>query len=310
MVQPWNAYIHVGIVHPMVFPETLKGEGPVLETVTKIVNDVFFGAIEVSWIKDPKVRLEVARLLEQAHVDVVYCGGPPILMQGLSLNAPDSATRKKALNGAKKLVDEAYELSARVLVVCSGPNPARDRRGEAKGLLAESLKDVCRYAEREARDYTLLISLENFDMEQDKKLLIGPTAEAAEVARAVKGECGNFGLTVDLSHIPLLKETPEEAISTAGNYLEHAHMGNCVVKDKSSALYGDAHPRLGVKGGENDVEELTAFLRALRDNGYFSRKTATSLPVVSFEVKPAAGEASEAVIAGSKRAFLDAWARI
>jgi len=294
----------------MIFPETLKGEGPILETVTKIANDTFFGAIEVSWIKAPEVRLEVAKILEQAHMDIVYCGGPPILVQGLNLNALDSTTRRKAVDSVKKLVDEAYALNAKILVVCSGPNPAGDKRREAKGLLVESLKEVCRYAEEKTGDYTLLVSLENFDIEQDKKLLIGPTDEAAEVAKAVKREYRNFGLTVDLSHLPLLKETPEKAISAAGNYLEHAHVGNCVMKDKSSALYGDMHPRFGVKGGENDVKELTAFLVALKDNGYFSRKTATSLPVVSFEVKPSAGEASEAVIAGSKRVFLDAWAKM
>jgi len=48
----WESYLHVGMVHPVVFPETLKGQGPVVETARKIIEDDFFGAIEISWIKD------------------------------------------------------------------------------------------------------------------------------------------------------------------------------------------------------------------------------------------------------------------
>ena len=310
MKQPWNVYIHLGIVHPMIFPETLRGEGPVLETVGKIVNDEFFGAIEVSWVKDSATRVKLAKLLELSSLDIVYCGGPPILIQKLDMNSLDSATRKAAVEGVKKLVDEAYTLGAKILVVCSGPDVAEDKRAKAKDLLVESLKEVCRYAQQKAGDYTLFISLENFDREIDKKLLIGPTAEAAEIAKAVKKECKNFGLTVDLSHLPLLKETPEEMISSAREHLEHVHIGNCVMRYKTHPLYGDQHPYIGMEGGEIGINELTSFLRALKDSGYFSKKTVTRMPVVSFEVKPARGETSELIIAGSKRVFIDAWAKL
>ncbi|MCW4020929.1 MAG: sugar phosphate isomerase/epimerase, partial [Candidatus Bathyarchaeota archaeon] len=120
----------------------------------------------------------------------------------------------------------------------------------------------------------------------------------------------NVGLTVDLSHLPLLYETPQQAFTAAKPYLEHVHIGNCVVKDASHPLYGDQHPRFGVSGGENSVEELAEFLRVLKDVGYFNKKTATRLPVVSFEVKPAAGESSEVLIANSKRVLMEAWSKI
>jgi hypothetical protein len=32
----------------MIFSETMKGEGPVLETVRKIADDPFFGGIEIT----------------------------------------------------------------------------------------------------------------------------------------------------------------------------------------------------------------------------------------------------------------------
>ncbi len=306
-METWNAYIHLGIVHPMVFPETLKGEGPILETASKIAEDAFFGAIEVSWIKDETTRTKLAKMLYAAHLDIIFCGGPPILMQGINLNAMNLATREKAINDVKKLVDEAYAMNAKILVVCSGPDSTKEERDQAKGFLIKSLREICRYAGQEAKDYTLFVSLENFDRDVDKKLLIGPTVEAVEIAEEVKKDYGNFGLTIDLSHLPLLKENFKEALSLAKDHLSHIHIGNCVIKDKNHPLYGDQHPRFGIGGSENNVKEVSDFLKALKDVGYFSKKTATTLPVVSFEVKPTIDETSEIIIANSKRIFLDAW---
>lgn len=294
----------------MIYPETLRGEGPILETVGKIAADESFGAIEVSWIKDPETRSKVANLLETAFMDVVYCGGPPILIQKLDMNSLDENARSTSVKNVKKLVDEAYSLRARIIAVLSGPDVEADKRDKAKALLVDSLKKVCGYAQEKGEDYTLMVSLEYFDQEQDKKLLLGPTIEAADVVGRVKDEYENIGLTVDLSHLPLLNESSEQALTVAEPYLEHVHVGNCVLRDESHPLYGDQHPRFGIHGGENSVEELTLFLRILKEVGYFNKKTATRLPVVSFEVKPAPGESSEVLIANSKRVFAKSWYKI
>jgi len=310
MKNPWNGLVNIGIVHPMIFPETGRGEGPILETISKIAADSFFGAIEVSWMKDANVRGQAARLLESAFLDVVYCGGPPMLNQKLNLNAFDEATRTEAISSTKKLINEAYALGARIIAVISGPDVEPGKKEKAKSLLVDSLKQLCRYAEEKGKDYTLMVSLENFDQKYDKKLLIGPTKDAADVIGKVKEKYGNIGLTVDLSHLPLIHEKPKQALTAASPYLEHAHIGNCVMKDKSHPQYGDQHPRFGVAGGENSVKELAEFLATLKDVGYFNKKTATRLPVVSFEVKPGAGESSEVLIANSKRVFTAAWSKI
>jgi sugar phosphate isomerase/epimerase len=308
--QLWKGLINLGIVHPMIYPETGRGEGPILETITKIVSDDFFGAVEVSWMKDDNVRKKAARLLESAFVDVVYCGGPPMLNQKLDLNAFDGNVRATAVDSAKKLVDEAYALGARIMAILSGPDVEPKKREKAKSNLIGSLKQVCKYAQDNGKEYTLMVSLENFDRKYDKKLLMGPTKEAADVVGKVKEKYSNIGLTVDLSHLPLLHENPKQALTAAKPYLEHVHMGNCVMKDKSHPQFGDQHPRFGVASGENSVEELAEYLAVLKDIGYFTKKTATRLPVVSFEVKPAADESSEVLIANSKRVFAEAWSKI
>ena len=287
----------------MLFPETIRGEGPIVETVTRIATDPFFGAIEVSWIKDPEVRREVARILELGHLDVVFCAGPPILIDKMDLNSEREGARKEAIEALKGLIDQADLLGSKIFVLCSGPDPNEGKREEARRRLVDSLRELCEYVEGKGLD--LAISLEYFDRDVDKRLLIGPSQEAAEIAEAVRRHHGNFGLTVDLSHLPLLGERSEEALKAVEDHLIHVHIGNCVL-EKESPAYGDKHPRFGIKGGEVDVKELREFLEALRQVGYFEKRVPTSLPVVSFEVRPLPGESPELVMASAKRVLKDA----
>jgi len=195
-------------------------------------------------------------------------------------------------------------LGARQLAVLSGPAPDKSKYDQAKVLLIDSLSQICSYAQSKG---DLAITMEIFDREYDKKCLIGPTPEAVEVAREVKRNYPNFGLMVDLSHLPLLKEKPDYAVKTAKNYLVHVHIGSCILKDKSHPAYGDKHPPFGMAAGENDVEEVRLFLKALMEIGYIG---AGKQNVVAFEVKPLSGQNPDVVVANAKRTLMEAWARL
>ncbi len=143
----------------------------------------------------------------------------------------------------------------------------------------------------------LSIAVENFDLGIDKKFLLGPTKLAAEVVGAVYEQYSNVGLTVDLSHQPLLRESVHEMVLTAVEHLIDVHIGNCVLSDPAHPAYGDKHPRMGCAGGAVGMEELKRFLESLIYAGYFKKNVPTTKPVVSFEVQPMAGERSEWVIA-------------
>jgi len=294
----------------MAYPEIGKGEGPVLETLAKILTDDYFGAVEVTWIKDPAVRAEAARMLKCSHVDVIFAGQPPLLMQKLDLNAADEADRQKAIDQCKASADQAYELGASIMAVLSGPDPGEAERAAATERLADSLIQICKYAQSKADGKVLTISLETFDRTIDKKCLIGPTEEAVALAKKVKAECPNFGLTVDLSHQPLLGESINHMVVGASEYLVHTHIGNCVMDNPASLGYGDQHPSFGCACGENDVAEVVEFLRCLKDVGFFDKELPTMMPVVSFEVKPLPGENSDIVVANAKRVLNEAWAQV
>jgi hypothetical protein len=79
------------------------------------------------------------------------------------------------------------------------------------------------------------------------------------------------------------------------------------VKDPALPGYGDSHPRFGFPGSENDVDELTEYLRVLLKVGFLNKENP---PIVSFEVKPFGEEDPELVIANAKRVLNMAWAKV
>jgi sugar phosphate isomerase/epimerase len=266
--------------------------------------------VEVSWIKDPKVRSQAAGLLATSGLEVIFAGQPAFLQQNLSLCDLDADKRKAAVAEGKQLIDQAYELGAALMAVPSGADPGEAERPKATDALVASLKELCGYAQEQAQERMLSISLENFDRDIDKRQLVGPTREAAEIAEKVWGECSNFGLTIDLSHLPQLNERIDETALAAVDHLIHVHIGNCVIGDTAHAAYGDKHPRFGVPGSAVGTEEVRRFLEALVYAGYFRRNTPTTMPVISFEIRPAEGEPPELVIANAKRTLAHAWARL
>jgi len=298
-----SRYIELGIVHFMAFPETIRGEKGILESIRKILLDDDFKVIEVTWIKDPKVRKEAAELFDQSGIKVLYAAQPRVLLQGLNPNALNEEERKRAVEDLKKGIDEAIEIGAKGLAFLAGKDPGPEKRSEAKKQLIKTISELCDYARSRERD--LMVELEIFDRDIDKKALIGPSREAAEIAKIVRKEHSNFGLLHDLSHLPLLGESPKEALEPIKKYLTHVHIGSCVL-DPSHEAYGDKHPRFQLKGSEVDVYDLRDFLKTLFDIGYLGGEP----KVVSFEVSPRPGEDPELVIASSKRFLWRAWSTL
>lgn len=310
MAEPLESHCRVGVVHFAAYPQVAGGDGPILESLTRIAQDDFFGAVEVTTITDPAVRRAARELLDSSHMDVIFGCQPAILAQKLNLSAPDRVERERALAACRDMIDQAYELNARILMVMSGPDPGESQRSLASEAFVDSLKQLCRYAQERAEEYILAVSVETFDREIDKKCLIGPTHEAANLVEAVKAEYSNIGLTLDLSHQPLIGEPISEMLVEAADTLIHAHFGNCVLRDPTHPLYGDQHPPFGIPGGENDVEEVRLFLEALIYSGFFAKSVPTAMPVLSMEIRPSGNQLPEVVIANGKRTLREAWARL
>jgi sugar phosphate isomerase/epimerase len=296
-------YFKPGIIHFMAFPTTMKGDGPIVETIRRIACDDYFSAIEIAWIKDPEVKKEVKKILKSSHMAIGYGAQPRLLTTGININDLSEEGRAKALASLKEGVDEAYDMGAKGFAFLSGKYEEKSKEQSYQALVA-STKELCTYAKSKG---DLRVILEIFDYDIDKKSLIGPAPLAKRFAEDITVVHDNFGLMVDLSHIPMLRETCEEAIVPIKKYLVHAHMGNTVIKDPSKEGYGDTHPRFGFPGGENDVAELVEYLKVLMDVGFLNTKNPL---ILSFEVKPWGDEDPELVIANAKRTLNEAWARL
>lgn len=293
-------YMKVGIILHMAFDGLTTGEGSILECLEKIVKDDYFEVVEVTQMKDPAVRKAARDMIECGHMEVVYGGQPRLLTAGLNINDLDEEKRKVAVKTLKEGIDEAYELNAVGFSYLAGRYEEATKEESFQALIKSS-REICDYAKSKG---DMPVTLEVFDYDIDKKSLIGPVDMAKRFAEIMTAEYDNFGLMVDSSHIPMLRESLEESLIPIKDYIKHAHMGNTVIKDPTLPAYGDNHPRFGFPNSENDVEELAAYLRMLMKIGYLNEK---NRPIVSFEVKPFANEDSEIVIANAKRTLNLAW---
>lgn len=295
-----HKYMKVGIIHFMAYPSVSKGEGPVLETLKKIAADDYFKAVEITHMKDADIRKRAKAILDASGITVVSGWQPVLLANGLNINDTDEAGRQQAVNALKYGIDEAYEMGSEDFSFLSGIYEECNKE-KAYDALLRSTRELCSYAKQKGN---MKIELEVFDYDVDKKSLIGPVSLVKRFAEEMRRDFDNFGLIVDLSHLPLIRETAEQAILPVSEYITHAHIGNCVIKDPNSPAYGDQHPRFNFPGGENGAEELAEFLRILKRTGFLNE---TNPPIVSFEVKPFGDEDPDIVIAGSKRVLEKAW---
>ena len=199
MDKHWNNFCTMSIVHFMAFPNTIGGEGPIVETINKIAEDPFFGAIEIGWIKDSKVRSAVKAIIDASHIKVGYGAQSALLLGKLDLNSLDENSRRLAVSQLKACVDEASEVGAQRVAFLSGKDPGDADRPKAFDFLVKSVKDICAYAHEKG----ISMTLETFDRSVDKKCLIGPSDYAAKFTDIIRQDYPDFGLLYDLSHMPL-----------------------------------------------------------------------------------------------------------
>ena len=302
MQESMYKYMKLGFVHFMAYPAAMKQDNDViLESIEAACKDPYFTAIEIMKITDPNTRWHVKELLDQSGMTVCYAAQPVVLGGKLNINSVNEARRAEAVEALTIELEFAQEMGSKALAFLAGRLEDGVSYADALKVCVKSLQELCDAAAK----MDLGITLETFDTDVDKRALIGKSAKAAELARAVQRD--NFGLLVDLSHAPLLGETAREALVPVKDYLVHAHVGNAFTADTASPAYGDQHPRFSYPGSPNGVPELAEWLRTLFEIGYLGEG---KQPVVSFEVKPLPNESSEIVLTDAKRTMNEAWALV
>lgn len=283
----------------------------------KVLDDPYFQGIEITRIKDAKLRAEVVDMLK-ASGKLVYFSAQPVqlinedgFIPSEDISSIDEVGRQQAIERLKSNIEQAYELGAIDFAFISGKDPGTEsglsKRQAAQRQLIRSIHELCQYADSLAQKHgrkPLKLTLELFDRSPEpghKNQLAGPSGEAYEIARVIRDayQHPNFGLMYDLSHMPIIKgnsfkaETPAVLLQLAP-YLNHIHIGTCVTNPEDK-LYGDSHPSFNYPGSAVDHEMLAEFVRMLVEIGYEGG--------IGFEVTPYGDELASAVINSTKSSF-------
>lgn len=296
MKEPIQKYFRLGILQWMSYPRREP-----MEALKTILLDDFFTVVETEGFHDSEKNTAARALIEQSRVAVSVAAHPVLLGQKLNPNALDESQRLAAEKSLLVTVDDAVALGSDAISFLAGPYDPQ-RQEEAFSQLLKTTRTVCQYA----KDRGIHVELEVFDYDVDKCSLIGPAPYAARFADQIRREYDNFGLLVDLSHIPITHETSAFTIGTLRPYITHFHYGNAVLTPGCDA-YGDKHPRFDYPHSVNGVEELAEFLRVLKAEGFFCPEAPY---ILSMEVAPRPQEDEDLVVAGTKRALLQAWAMV
>jgi sugar phosphate isomerase/epimerase len=308
MNNDWHGLLRLSLVHYMAFPEAAEGKEVLLKTLSQVIEDDFFATVELAGIQDAALRRQIRAMIEPGYMSVGYGAQTVIVANRLDLNAVERDKRRVAIDALNVAMDEAKDLGADFITICSGPDPGEGKRGPAMGYLKESLVGLCEYAQRLGG---LVVGLETWDREVDKRYLVGPSDLAASLAAEIREDYPDFGIVYNLAHAPLFRESMVDAVRNLRGYLVHAYIGNNLVSDRDNPLYGDRHIPFGVPGSENDVGTVVRFLRELFSIGYLSLDAPLDrLPTVGIEVKPLPGHSSGTALANSKRVWRQAWARV
>jgi len=284
---PWD----ISIVSFMAYPRMTQEKGDVAGHLLKILDDSFFDAVEV-----PSIGSADWERVKRHAGEKTFARGlqSDILTNKLDLNALDSSKRREAVGRIKSEIDLVSGRAIRMIGLCSGPDLGVDKRREATENLVQSLTEICRHASQRK----IRVALETFDRDYDRKLLMGPLDEAADVVRKVREQCNNVGVMWDLSHAPMLKETPED-LKRAADVLAHIHVG---CSKKTDGALVDTHPGFYTKGAVNSEADVAGLLRVLLEIGYGG--------MVGFEVKPEPDQTSEEIVSTAKGVLVSAYQNV
>ena len=289
-----HKYFRVGTLQWMSF-----NQSPPIESLQIIGSDDFFDSVEVKGYDTKEERDQAKAILSQSHLSICYGAQPRLLAGHLNPNALVEEERKQAEAALLDALDEAEYLGAEGIAFLAGHwNP--ETKEQTYQQLLKTTRTLCDAAASKG----MMVELEIFDYDVDKATLIGPAPYAARFAADMRTTHQNFGLLVDLSHIPLTHECSQFVIRTLRPYITHFHFGNAVTKPEHEG-YGDLHPRMGYPNSANDVAELLEYLRVLKEEGFFNPDHPY---ILSAEVAPRPGEDEKLILANTKRVLNRAWA--
>ncbi len=296
-------FARLGFSHFMLYPKCLEDSDDHVRTLEALVerDDIETFDCFIPYGQGRQERL--TRAIRQSGKEDIGFFIHQFPYTKLLLSSSNPVEQHQSRLIIKEMITQAVAIGASSLTFASGPpSPAN-----ATDAHYAAFADFCRWLCGQLKPHRITALIEPCDTTVHKKFLYGPTQACVKLVESLQPNVNNFGILLDLSHIPLIGETFEQAIKTVAPYLKRVHLGNCVLKDKNHRLYGDRHPPIGFDGGEIDIPELTTILRCLLEAGFISKENRRSM---LFEITPWPGRSVEETIADSFGRLNKAWAAV
>lgn len=267
----------LGANHQFLYPEAMRDAEAHTRTLRLLAENKDIAALDCwVWPETARAREELA-ILRGCGKQIHYNIGDRPMDEVCFPASPDGARRTRAVALLLREFGYANACGAKKIILGSGPDLPEDR---AAGIerFAEVLLRM-----NNATDPRVTIALEPVDRDIDKRMLFGPVPETTSFIQQMRaaGMC-NFGMLLDMAHIPLMHATLQSAVADARPVLEHVHLGNCILKNPANPFYGDKHICWGWEDGEFEEQDGVTMMQLLQDCGYLARENAT----VSFEMRP------------------------
>lgn len=270
----------LGVNHQFLYPEAITNQKTHTETMRELVALPQLDAVDCWVWQTPEVSREELSILRACGKQVNYNIGDRFGEKTAFPASAEAAERHYAADILRRELGFAMECGAKKIILGSGPD-VPEMREDAKKRFAKVLYDVFFDVPKD-----VVICLEPTDRDMDKHFLFGPAAETADFVRDMRrGGMTNFGMLLDMAHIPLMHETLETAVRDAAETITHVHLGNNIVSNPKNPMYGDKHVPFGTPESAYTEHDVATFLRILSKNGYLKQNPCT----VSFEVRPKEG---------------------
>ncbi len=295
-------YARLGLVHHMLHPDSIENPGAHVETLIALSERTDIETFDCCLPYDKNHRETLARALPPCGKEIV--SSPHLsIIKGMSPSSTVSSEQGLVRVVYADQADAAAGVGASGFVCYSG----RETPGADIASSRAAFADFSRWLCGRLAGGGITALLEPFDTDIDKKFVYGATADCAALIDSFRPEVTNFGINLDFAHIPLMHETFSQAVGAVRPHLKRVHLGNCVMRDKSSPWYGDMHPPIGIDGGEIDTPQLARQLALLLEAGYLDTASRGALVL---EMRPFPGMTAEETVEDAFRRLDTAWGMV
>ncbi len=302
MKEPIQQFADIGLVHHLLYPACMNDPAYHVKTLLGMLSRKDITTLDCCLPYGEKERKEISEAALKSGKDLYYAFhfAPARKYSFGSLQHGEQGLLKLFVKDA---IEAAQMIGAKGFIFGSGLDvPGPDRK---KAMAA--FREFCLWFCEAAAHCKMEVLLEPFDRYMDKKFLYGSSEESAELAGSVKKQFENFGIELDMAHVPLMEETFERAIKNCAPYLRRVHLGNCVMRFPGDPFFGDNHPPIGYEKGQHGTAELKNFLSLLCQYGYLKSGKKSSLVL---EMQPFPGKTEEETVADNFQRLEEAWREV